>query len=273
MTVAAMMAENLTDDEKELLGNVPGPGSSIGNVSLIRVLKWPDTRYWEVRDKLLEKGFLEKGRGCGGSVHRIMTDQIQPQVQIEGGAISILDPKASYGPESALYVPVANELSEKWTKDNRLEDFVLDITAAQGHRDTGGTWSRPDVVIVSVVNLPFVPGKHLDVTSFEIKPWTQLDVTAVYEALAHLRSVTRSFVFLHVPMEAEDETKDTVETIFDECNRQGIGLIVAQDPGDYGKWDIRAQAVRRDTDPVRLNDFIAQQLSLESKQKIQKWCR
>jgi hypothetical protein len=124
-----------------------------------------------------------------------------------------------------------------------------------------------------VVNLPFVPGKHLDLTSFEIKPWTQLDVTAVYEALAHLRAVTRSFVFLHVPIEAENDTKVSVETIFDECNRHGIGLIVAQDPGDYGKWDIRAQAVRRETDPVRLNDFIAQQLSPESKQKIQKWCR
>jgi hypothetical protein len=74
-------------------------------------------------------------------------------------------------------------------------------------------------------------------------------------------------------MKAGNDTKVPVEAIFDECNRQGIGLIVAQDPGDYEKWDIRVQAVRRETDPVRLNDFIALQLSPESKQKIQKWCR
>jgi hypothetical protein len=274
MTVAATMTESLTEEEKALLGNVPETGSSIGNVSLIRALKWPETQYWEVRDKLLEKGMLEKGRGYGGSVHRITTDDAQSGVGTETGLPPILDSNVRRSePENILYAPVAKELSEKWTKDNRLEDFVLDITAVQGGRDTGGTWSRPDIVVVSVVNLPFVPGKHLDVTSFEIKPWNQLDVTAVYEALAHLRAVTRSFVFLHVPIESENDVKVSVETIFDECNRQGIGLIVAEDPGDYGTWDIRAQALRRETDPVRLNDFVAQQLSPESKQKIQKWCR
>jgi hypothetical protein len=79
MTVAAMMTENLTDEEKELLGNLPEAGSSIGNVSLIRALKWPETQYWEVRDKLLEKGILEKSRGCGGSVHRIIMDGVCSQ--------------------------------------------------------------------------------------------------------------------------------------------------------------------------------------------------
>jgi hypothetical protein len=202
MTVAATMTENLTDEEKDLLGNVPEAGSSIGNVSLLRALKWPDSRYWEVRDKLLEKGILEKGRGCGGSVHRIIIGDAQPEVEIESGVTPILDDRLqSSEVESVLYEPVAKELSGKWTKD------------------------------------------------------------------------TRSFVFLHVPIEAENETKVSVETIFDECNRHGIDLIVAQDPGDYGTWDIKAQAVRRETDPVRLNDFIAQQLSIESKEKIQKWCR
>ena len=88
-------------------------------------------------------------------------------------------------------------------RTNRLDDFVLEITAKQGRRDTGGTWSRLDIVIVSVVTLPFVLGKHLDVTTFEIKPHTQLDVTSVYEALAHLRAATRAYVFLHVPAQFE----------------------------------------------------------------------
>ena len=271
-----MITENLTDQEKELLGRVSEDGSSVGNVTIIRSLNWPESQYWEVRDKLLEKGILTTGRGRGGSVRRVIPDGVRSELEADtrpGADRLDTEQKIAQASEGALYNPVAEVLGEKWTKDNRLDDFVLEIVARQGRRDTGGTWSRPDIVIVSVMTLPFVPGKHLDVTTFEIKPYTQLDVTSVYEALAHLRAATRAFVFLHVPEEAGNDTKDTVETIFEECNRHGIGLIVAHDPRDYGKWDIRVQAVRRAMDPVRLNDFIAQQLSAESKQKVQKWCR
>jgi len=175
--------------------------------------------------------------------------------------------------ESSLYDPVAKVLGEVWSKDYRLDDFVLEVTAMQGRRDTGGTWSRPDIVVASVSNYPFVPGKHLDITTFEIKPTTAADVTAVYEALAHLRAATRAFVLLHVPAEQEATLQQRIEDVYEEASRHGVGLIVAEKPGDYGTWDFRVEAVRRDTDPMKLNDFIATQLSQESKSKLQKWCR
>jgi hypothetical protein len=150
---------------------------------------------------------------------------------------------------------------------------VLEETAKQGRRDTGGTWSRPDIVVVSVSNYPFVPGKHLDVTTFEIKPSGGVDVTAVYEALAHLRAATRAFVLLHVPAESQASLQQRIDDVYEEANRHGIGLIVAEKADDYDTWDFRIEAVRRETDPIKLNDFIAAQLSQESKQKLQKWCR
>ena len=175
--------------------------------------------------------------------------------------------------EADLYEPIAKVLEKRWIKDYRLDDFVLEITAKQGRRETGGTWSRPDIVVASVSNYPFVPGKHLDVTTFEVKPPTAVDVTAVYEALAHLRAATRGFVLLHIPSDMQPSMQQRIEDVFEEANRHGVGLIVAEKPDDYDTWDFRVEAVRRETDPMKLNDFVAAQLSLESKQKLQKWCR
>jgi hypothetical protein len=99
-----MTNENLTDGEKQLLGIVPEVGSSMGNVRLIRAPKWPETQYWEVRDKLLEKGILEKGRGNGGSVHRIITEEAQSRIELASGATPILDTNLpSSEPENVHY--------------------------------------------------------------------------------------------------------------------------------------------------------------------------
>jgi type I restriction enzyme M protein len=59
-------------DEETLLKLVPVNGPA-GNVHLLNKLKekgWDEKRYWDVRERLLEEGKLEKGRGRGGSVRR-----------------------------------------------------------------------------------------------------------------------------------------------------------------------------------------------------------
>lgn len=40
--------------------------------------------------------------------------------------------------------------------------------------------------------------------TFEVKPSDAIDVTAVYEVLAHLRSATHAYVIFHVPDDAEE---------------------------------------------------------------------
>lgn len=66
MTAIAVMAENLTDKEKEPSRSALKAGSSIGNVKLIRTRKLLDTQYQEVRDRVLEKGILVKDRSYVG---------------------------------------------------------------------------------------------------------------------------------------------------------------------------------------------------------------
>jgi|HubBroStandDraft_4_1064222.scaffolds.fasta_scaffold1051793_2 hypothetical protein len=57
-------------DNEMLLELVPKDGSSIGNVTLIGELGWAQEKYWRVRERLLESGHLERGKGKGGSVRR-----------------------------------------------------------------------------------------------------------------------------------------------------------------------------------------------------------
>ena len=257
--------------ETELLSRVPEDGTTVGNASLLRQLGWQEDVYWEVRNKLLDKGLITTERGRGGSIRRIKKETPASEGPAEGPA----RPGQAAGevPEDSLYDPVAKILRESWVKDQRLDDFVLEITAKQGRRDTGGTWSRPDIVVASVSNYPFVPGKHLDISTFEIKPSSSVGVTAVYEALAHLRAATRAFVLVHVPLEQKEVLGQRIEDVYEEASRHGVGLIVAEKPEDYDSWNLRVEAVRRDTDPMKLNEFIATQLSQESKTKLQKWCR
>ena len=101
-----------------------------------------------------------------------------------------------------------------------------------------------------------------------------VSVAAVYEALAHRRAATRSYLLVYVPdgrLEAIESP--TLIEVSDEASRHGIGFIVAGDPADYDTWDVREDAVRTAPDPVRLNDFIRNQLSEVSREQIVRWLR
>jgi hypothetical protein len=118
-----MSTENIADQEKALLAHVPEDGSAVGNVKLIRTLGWQDAQYWELRDKLLEKGILTTGRGRGGSVRRILTETapletgIVPSTDASGAALIDAQQKIAQLSESSLYKPIADVLGENWTKD------------------------------------------------------------------------------------------------------------------------------------------------------------
>jgi len=69
---------------------------------------------------------------------------------------------------------------------------------------------RPDLVVASMTTLLYVPGKLFDVTTFEVKPLDRIEVTAVYEALAHRRASTRSYVWMHIPDESREAVNDSL---------------------------------------------------------------
>ena len=192
MALEGLTEQQIQQLEEELLSRLRDLGERAGNVTLLRELGWEEDMYWEVRDILINKGILQLGRGRGGSIRFVSN-------AAAGGVPQQQPPQPTTARESDLYEPIARVLRDRWVRDNRFRDHLVEITARQGARNTGGTWTRPDITLAGMTTFPFVPGKTFDVITFEVKPQEGVDVTAVYEALAHLRTATRAYVVFHVP--------------------------------------------------------------------------
>jgi hypothetical protein len=263
--------DDVTAKEEQFLSKLRNKGGHAGNPILRRELGWDENTYWTVRDRLLDKGKLEVGRGRGGSVH--LVDQPEAASPTEPTATSST---GQFPTESQLYEPVANVLRSEWAKDMRFRSHHVEVTARQGRRDTGGTWTRPDIVVAALRVFPHIPGKYFDLITFEIKAFDGIDVTAVFEALAHRRAATQAYVWLHVPAERvkeNDEKTGLLERINEEARRQGVGLIVGADPTDYSTWDTQLRPIRVEPDPESLNEFIAQQLPPLARDELALWFR
>jgi len=176
----------------------------------------------------------------------------------------------AYAREAELYEPMRQVIETSWAREHKTEPLAVVVTAAQGKKQTGGRWTRPDIVSIAVKTFRYLPGKYLELVTFEVKPEDNWDVTAVYEALAHLRSATHAYVVLHVPSsQVSDAGRErTIEELCRVARGHGIGVIVAGDPSDYETWEEHEDAVRHEPDPQLLDDFIAAQLSADVKEKI-----
>lgn len=278
MSLEGLSEEEIRQYEQELLGKVPTDGSPIGNVTLSSDLGWEDELYWSIRNRLIGNGVLEKGRGRGGSVRRAESHEIgTPEIHADPLTASMA-PATSPGmirrvPEDELYEPMSKAIHERWAKEAGFDAYFVEVIAKQGRRETGGKWSRPDILVAAMTTYPWVPGKYLDVITFEVKPADFIDITAVYEAVAHYRAAHRAYVLLHVPDWIAAGTEDILSEICEEAKRQGIGVIVADDPADGTTWDERIEAVRHEPEPKRLNDFLAKQAGSLIKDKIIRWFR
>jgi hypothetical protein len=263
------------DREQELLDQVPTDGTAIGNTRLLRELAWDEGEFWNVRNRLVDRGVLELGRGRGGSVRRVLSVStvVVPTPGTEPPPPSVQAGEPEREPESTLYPPIARVLDDKWAKDKRVESAIIQITAQQGRRATGGRWTRPDITVATLSTYPYVPGRHFDVVTFEVKPSDAIDVTGVYEALAHLRSATRSYILAHVPTAREDILEDVILEVCAEAKKHGVGVITFEDASDYETWEERVESVRQDPEPRRLNDFLAKQFTQEQLERIVRWFR
>jgi hypothetical protein len=264
------------DREQQLLNRIPLDGTSVGNTRLMRELRWSENDFWEIRNRLVDRGELELGRGRGGSVRRVVAAPAEPLTinpTVQWNNTVPEEPEQEIELENSLYPPLLRVLEERWIKDQRVESSIVQQTAHQGRKLTGGRWTRPDVTIATLSTYPYVPGRHFDVVTFEVKHCSSIDVICVYEALAHLRSATRAYVLLHVPKHRTADLEDTLLEVCAEAKKHGIGVLVFEDAADYETWDERVEPVRREPEARRLNDFLARQFTQEQLEKIVRWFR
>jgi hypothetical protein len=263
----AVMSEDHSADRARLLDLVPADGSAVGNTFLIRQLGWAEKRYWYARDSLLENGVIVRAKGRGGAVRRAHLDESTAAAEsVEAEKIG--EAALAYLHEADLYKPIQETLRTSWAKERQIRPLAVEVTASQGRKVTGGRWTRPDLVSVAVRTYRYLPGKYMEVVTFEVKPSDAITVTAVYEALAHLRSATHAYVIYHVP----DDSAESVRQVIEEARRvgraHGVGIITMGDPKEWDTWDELEEARRVEPDPERLDEFISVQLGGDAQDEI-----
>lgn len=159
------MLDGLTEQqiaalEAELLALVPAD-DAVGNITLVKRLTdagWSPGQYWAIRNRLIDRAVLATGRGKGGSVRRLHQRGPEAVVATVPGPA----PAAEDLRERALYEPMKQVIDTSWAQDNRLEQHIVEITAHQGARLTGGRWTRPDITLASMRTFACVPWDELE---------------------------------------------------------------------------------------------------------------
>lgn len=259
------MSDTMPIQEEELsrlmaqfVNKLRDQGGKGGNIGLRRALNLSEDVYFTVRDRLADEGKISRYRAKGGGVALVEEHDSCPAQVLAT-------------PENELYEDIANTLRDGWAKQYRLGDqSIVAVTALQGRRQTGGTWTRPDLVTVSVREYAFLPGKHLIVQTFEVKASGMADVTAVYEALAHRRAAHQAYVWLQSQQPIDENVLKRVE---EEARRHGVGLILASNPAEFGTWEVVAEAEFVEPSPEDLNEFLSIQLTDNTKEQVRRLVR
>lgn len=228
----------------------------IGNQTLRKNLNFNNEQeYWEARNILLEQGKISLGKGKGGSISLVIEEKQKNTKEENTLTKNLLEPL------NTRWIP--DKLGE--LKENSY--FVLN-TSCQGSKKTGGKWSRPDLVLCRYRTYTYLPPR-LEITTFEVKKKSAVDVTSVYEALSQNNAAHYSYVLLE---RAEEATQDEHwENILDTAQRHGIGVISFSKTEDYDTWNTEAKAVYHEAPPENIERFISQQLDEDCQQKILSW--
>lgn len=273
-------------DSDAFLEQIKSADGRISNPSLQNLLGWTSEKYWKVHQQLFEAGNIEKGKGRGGMV--ILVDRQNPGAAADVAA-SGLDNKpklsdqrdqiktvikeiveSSRQRELELYQPVLLQLQANWANRRQLDQCHCEMTAMQGRRETGGSWSRPDITVVGHKKYEYLPDKLLEVFTFEIKAEYDVTIKGVLEALSHREAATRSYV-IYYTNKRDFGAFPEASRIEEIAARHGVGVFAARDIEDLNSWDEITAATRATPDPDNLERFIKSTLSDGAKSKLRKW--
>lgn len=251
----------------QFLESLPGDGAGIANRLLRERLGWDEERYEYIRQLLIERGAIlpSRGGGTGGAVRQ--SDVSNAAVdEPDSGA---LPERLSRAREVELYPRFATGL-RNWASKQGWTQYEVEQTAHQGRRPTGGTWTRPDFVVVAYRGYDYTPGRTRDIETFEVK-LADCPIEAVFETAAHSRFATRSY--LAIQRAGKLPSEGDLKRIDSECRRFEVGLVLFDDPEDLDTWEVRAMPTRREPDPRQVEDFVTQQVAPATQQKLRHWLR
>lgn len=231
-------------DAMTVFDRLPDDGASRGNTTLKRECGLTDRRYESAKKLLLRTGEVSPARGRGGALRRAADIDVGSRV---GGVKQ----------ESDLYEPFKEFLESGAQPPGQTLRLCRVTASGEGYRRGTGSWTRPDVVAVTVTDWELVPGVVAEIHSYELKPYASAEkLVGVYEASGHQRRAHYSTLVLEWPIDGEREVPEEIEK---ECLRLGVGLALI-----WGsEVEPRLDAQRNSPEPNEMNEFLQDVLSRE----------
>ncbi|MGK9171349.1 hypothetical protein KXR53_33990 [Inquilinus limosus] len=250
----------------EFIAALQNSGGSAGNGNLRKTLDWEEEFYWKVQGKLIELGKIVAGRGKGGSVRFTEAQATESGMEVSEPASAAPLPLVR---ERGLYPAIKASIESKWIKRFALDDVLVDETHSRGSKDTGGTFTRPDITAAGIRRYVYLP-KRLEIVTVEIKPSDALSIIGILEAIAHREAAHRAYVFYATSRALFDSAPES-ERIMELAQKYGIGVVLVEQPGDVESWEILLDALRHEPDPARLDRFLNDLPSEDMKRQLSKW--
>lgn len=219
-------------------------------------------RFERARDTLIASEVIRVKRGGRGG--RLAT--------IDGAELPD-DQVLNVATERELYSQLAGPLidilcsGEEGPEDDVEESSVaIDVTGDLGSMDTGGRYSRPD--LVGALRRSMTGFQALEIHGFEVKPYWAAQRVGVYEAVAQraLGLCTHAWVVLYLPdksvnlrevdRRAVEQVRSRLEAVRREAADLGIGLITFENFSGGG-CNVLSHPTRWGPDPHRLDRFLS----------------
>lgn len=262
--------------KERILEILRAAGGGLARLKIWAALQLPNGRptdeYWVAEQGLVDGGHIERRRGRGGGIFlvegtapsqgepptaQVAVDEVPEPTDDELSRQAVEERRT----ERAHYADALQVLLGSWAKDERFTDVQGIITAGQGRRRTGGRWTRPDLTILCTSKRIFDSARQGDVRTFEVKLYSALDVSAVFEALSHRsRSHYSYLLIVETPERQNDEARARLEGVRAEAARHGVGVWTATNTSDYATWELELDARRSDADPIAIEDFVMNQV-------------
>lgn len=189
---------------------------------------------------------------------QIIKDGIYNISSVQGGGLYL---SGGINDEKQAYPHIEKNLA-KWINSaifGRLGSTSTHIQATH-NKKLSGKWSTPDFTVLCTHKFLYVPTKRLDIVTVEVKHAScNLNVSSVYEALAHTRASSYGILFIYIAptdMQQLDSISSIIEDIKVECVRFGIGLVTSDYPCDVTSWMYLIPAKEQSPDHRRIDEFI-----------------
>lgn len=221
--------------------------------------------YRQAEQELVDTNQVERRKGPSGGIV-LCAEETQNYKNERGNQDSF---EEEHQKERNYYESIVNAIPDFWKSEFGAVDVVAEITASARGIMSGGTWTRPDIVVLATFDWVFSSRKEGIVTTIEIKTQKNFDITAVYEALAHRSRAHQSYLIVV----SRDELEQNIfKRCLSEAEQVGVGLIEVKetDLNSSKSWIVHAEARQSDTDPFEIHDFIMSKnvVSVEARKKF-----